>query len=86
MRFILNFIFFGVLFYAIYLAFPDVFYTLVGWANKIYEFIRDLYYQLSDRIQEWKMKREGSQSPPPQHAIFLLPLWVMMKVKEMSGK
>lgn len=52
MRFILNFIFFGVLFYAIYVAFPDAFHTLVGWADKIYEFLRTLALQLLSKVQE----------------------------------
>lgn len=57
MRFILNFIFFGVLFYAIYLAFPDVFFTMVGWANKIYEFLKEIFIQLSDKIQDMRGQR-----------------------------
>lgn len=54
MRFILNFIFFGVLFYAIFLMFPDAFHTLVGWANSIYEFLRDILLVLIGKIQEWR--------------------------------
>ena len=42
MRFIFNFIFFGVLFYAIYLFMPEAFATLVSWASKIYEFLSEL--------------------------------------------
>lgn len=56
MRFILNFIFFGVLFYAIYLAFPDAFFTMVGWANDIYEFLRDIFLQLKANIQGMRPK------------------------------
>lgn len=41
-RFILNFIFFGVLFYAIYLFFPDAFKTLVVWAKHVYDFIAEV--------------------------------------------
>ena len=72
MRFILNFIFFGVLFYAIYLFFPDAFFTMVGWANKIYEFLRDLFLQMAGKIQEWRGQRGGPHAPP-QHALLLLP-------------
>lgn len=77
MRFIFNFIFFGVLFYAIYLAFPDAFFTMVGWANKIYEFLKDIFIQLADKIQGI-MKQRGTETPHPQHALFLLPLWIKM--------
>lgn len=80
MRFILNFIFFGVLFYAIYLIFPDAFRTLVGWANSIYEFIRDIILQLSSKVQEWRGQR-GPQTPP-QHALFLIPLWIMANFRK----
>jgi len=52
MRFIFNFVFFGVLFYAIYAAFPDAFFTMVGWADKIYLFLKDLFLQLSDKIHQ----------------------------------
>jgi hypothetical protein len=42
MRFIFNFIFFGILFYLIHIYFPDAFRTLVSWADYIYTFFRDL--------------------------------------------
>ena len=54
MRFILNFIFFGILFYFIYMVFPDAFATLVSWANHAYEFLRDLWNQLVLRYEEWR--------------------------------
>jgi hypothetical protein len=76
MRFILNFIFFGVLFYAIYLIFPDAFHTMVGWANSIYEFIRDIFLQLTSKVQEWRGQK-GPHNPSPQRALFLIPLWIM---------
>lgn len=58
MRFILNFIFFGILFYVIYLFFPDAFHTLVSWANNAYEYLRDLFSELSGKVQ----KKEQSTS------------------------
>lgn len=82
MRFILNFIFFGVLFYAIYLIFPDAFHTLVGWANSIYEFIRDIILQLSSKVQEWRGR--NIQNPIPQHAMLLIPFWELWKFKKDS--
>jgi len=51
MRFIINFIFFGILFYIIYLFFPDAFQTLVGWANQTYEFIKDIVLQITDKAR-----------------------------------
>lgn len=52
MRFILNFIFFGILFYLIYLFFPDAFKTLVSWANQAYEYFRDLFSEMSGKVQK----------------------------------
>lgn len=75
LRFILNFILFGVLFYAIYLAFPDAFFTMVGWANNIYELLKDLFMQLSDKLQEYRGSKTESQTPP-QQALFLIPMWI----------
>jgi hypothetical protein len=66
MRFIANFILFGILFYLIYLFFPDAFFTLVSWANATYAFLRNLGIQLVERFQAW---REGGASPnAPTHA------------------
>lgn len=42
MRFIWNFIFFGILFYLIWMFFPDAFLTLVSWADHVVAFFRDL--------------------------------------------
>ena len=72
MRFILNFIFFGVLFYAIYLIFPDAFHTMVGWANSIYEFLKDVIIQISDKAQDWKASRSGRSTATPEQALFSL--------------
>lgn len=51
-RFIFNFIFFGVLFYAIAHFFPDAFERLVGWAEKIYAFFVDITVAVIDWISE----------------------------------
>jgi hypothetical protein len=64
MRFILNFIFFGVLFYLIWLFFPEAFDKLVSWANQAYEFLRDLFTQASDKVQSYR----HSNDAPPQRA------------------
>ena len=44
MRFLLNFFFFGITFYLIWMFFPDAFLTLVNWANHVVEFFRELLY------------------------------------------
>lgn len=49
LRFIFNFIFFGILFYVIWHFFPDAFETLVKWAQSVYEFIVDI----GTRFVEW---------------------------------
>lgn len=49
LRFIFNFIFFGVLFYVIWVFFPDAFQTLVAWAGKIYHFV----VEVGTSIVEW---------------------------------
>lgn len=62
MRLIFGFIFFGLLFYAIYLYFPETFQTLVGWAAKIFDFIKEGIDKISGKF---------SNSPPadqPEHA------------------
>lgn len=46
MRFILGFIFFGLLFYGIHLYFPEFFATLVSWAAKVFEIIRGVTDQI----------------------------------------
>lgn len=50
MRFILNFFFFGILFYLIYLLFPEAFHTLVSWADKAVELARELFNRLSEKF------------------------------------
>lgn len=50
MRFILNFIFFGILFYLIWMFFPDAFLKLVSWADSIVAFFRDLIMGLWSKV------------------------------------
>ncbi len=63
MRFILNFIFFGVLFYAIHILFPDAFHTMVGWADAIYNFVHDILATLFSKAQDWKEHKAPSHHP-----------------------
>jgi hypothetical protein len=69
MRFILNFIFYGCLFYLLYLFFPDAFKTLVSWVQYVYDFCAWLVQQVSDKINFKKAE------PKPEHkevtALFL---------------
>ncbi|MCE5318759.1 MAG: hypothetical protein LLG04_15530 [Parachlamydia sp.] len=46
MRFIIGFIFFAILFYAIYVYFPDTFQTMVSWDKTIFDFLRELVNKL----------------------------------------
>lgn len=73
MRFILNFIFFGFLYYVIYLFFPDAFHTLVSWANTSFDYLRELFLQLSGKIQ----KGDQTLNPVPQQAL----LWILFSLK-----
>lgn len=49
MRLILNFIFFGLFFYAIHLYAPSVFQTLVSWAAVIFDSIEGLFTKVSSQ-------------------------------------
>ena len=51
MRFIWNFFFFGILFYLIWVFFPDAFMTLVDWANHVVAFFKDLFMNIWNRFQ-----------------------------------
>ena len=42
MRFILNFIFFGILFFLIWHFLPEAFQTLVTWMTSAFNFVQDL--------------------------------------------
>jgi hypothetical protein len=59
MRFIFNFIFFGILFYVIAVNFPEAFKTLVSWADGIVTFFRETFQVLMDRLGTM------SHTPPP---------------------
>lgn len=50
MRFILNFFFFGFLFFLIYLYFPEAFHTLTLWAQNLFDFLKDTFNSISDKI------------------------------------
>ena len=50
-RFLINFLLFGLLFYSIYHFFPDAFGTLVNWVQQIFEFIREMVLWLVEKFQ-----------------------------------
>lgn len=75
MRFILGFICYGILFYLIYLFFPDAFFTLVSWANSATELLKDFYSQLAGKVQEW---RRGGEGQSAQHALLFLGMWLKL--------
>ena len=81
MRFILGFIFFGLLFYAIYLFFPEAFQTLAGWAGNVFDFFKTLFTDLSNKFQGSK---ETSPTPTKEttHAAFLLFSFYLLKFKK----
>jgi hypothetical protein len=59
MKFILNFIFFGILFYLIWLVFPEAFRTLVSWADHLVAYTKELIQAL------WTKYGPGPVYPPP---------------------
>jgi hypothetical protein len=52
MRFILGFIFFGLLFYGIWLYFPEAFDTLVRWASNTFAFFQELFQKATGKIEK----------------------------------
>jgi hypothetical protein len=60
MRFIFYFVFFGLLFYIIWMYFPEAFQTLVSWAGKIYSFLFNLLSGVVERLNDWS----GPHTPP----------------------
>lgn len=61
MRFIFGFIFFGLLFYAIWLYFPEAFATLFTWAQDVFNFFKDLVVGITDKFNH----AEAPQNPTP---------------------
>lgn len=79
-RFILNFIFFGVLFYAISLFFPDAFQTLVSWAGKVYSFIVNAVTAIINWVSEMtKSASNNGNGGDTQALSALLMLPMVMK-------
>lgn len=52
LRFVFNFILFGILFFLIWHFFPDAFNTLVSWAGSIVDFFTNLFSGLFQKATE----------------------------------
>ena len=61
MRFIFNFIFFGILFFLIWHYFPDAFQTMVSWAESAFNFMRELVLWITQKLGVGN----GTGSTPP---------------------
>lgn len=79
MRFILNFFFFGILFYLIWMFFPDAFKTLVSWADQVVAFFKGLIQTASDKVHN----TDTSTPPPAQAWLIMLPcFWLVKSAKK----
>jgi len=72
MRFIWNFFFFGILFYLIWMFFPDAFLTLVSWANQVVAFFRELISNTWDKTQHYLPNNPPASPTPPTVGWLLL--------------
>lgn len=75
MRFIFNFVFFGLLFFIIWKFFPDAFTTLVGWVTALFNYLHHLFQTLVDSVNR---ATEGDGHTTKQGAAllpFLFTLW-----------
>lgn len=52
MRIIIRFICFGLLFYAIYIYWPEGFQTLVSWAAAVFGFFQNLFHGFFSNISK----------------------------------
>ena len=77
MRFIANFFFFGILFYLIWMFFPDAFLTLVSWADHVVAFFRELIVNTWDKVQHTTPTTPEPAIPPPVKA--LLPWLALLR-------
>lgn len=76
MRFIFNFFFFGLLFYLIYLFFPEAFTTLVSWANQVVAFLKETFQSLYDRFGHTTKPADKEHEHTTQ-ALLYISNWIM---------
>lgn len=79
MRFIIGFIFFGLLFYAIWYFFPDAFQTMASWAGNLFNFIKTSSNELYDKFKA--SKETAPDKETTKAALFLLSFF-FLKVKK----
>jgi hypothetical protein len=65
MKFIFNFIFFGILFYIIAVNFPEAFKTLVSWADGIVSFFKEAFHVLWEKLGTMSQNLPPPPPPPP---------------------
>jgi cytosine/uracil/thiamine/allantoin permease len=70
LRFLINFVIFGVLFYAIYSFFPETFKTLVSWADSIYVAIKDFVLWIIERVNQFKSDHKDAIPSPSTPKMF----------------
>lgn len=70
MKFIFNFFFFGLLFYLIWMFFPEAFRTLVSWADQAVFFLKDIFHTLSER---WHSQNANPVPYTPARALLVFP-------------
>jgi hypothetical protein len=69
MRFILNFIIFGIIFYLIWMFFPEAFQKLVTWTGDVVTFVKNFVLEM------WQRYGHNPSSPtePTKTALLLIP-------------
>lgn len=77
MRFIFNFIFFGILFYLIFLFFPEVFKTLVSWAEHTYTFLKSIVDQLVGKVEDMKIGEHPVKELTSLNEAFIFIPWIL---------
>ena len=77
MRFILNFFFFGLLFYLIWMFFPDAFKTLVSWADQTVAFLTGIFHT---GVEKFHTKPEQTPAQESVQAL-LLPITYFLGLK-----
>lgn len=72
-RFFINFILFGLLFYLISVFFPDTFHTLVSWVSSLYEFLKGIVLEVVQKFHGMKAPvPDGGTAAPKAMLMFLL--------------
>ena len=62
-RFIINFIVFGLIFYAIWYFFPDAFLKMVNGAGAVFSYLKDLIESLIQKLNEHRPHPKSPRQP-----------------------